>query len=413
MNSQGPFQTDIKARYRSGNIWRGIFLFSTMVGIVALGALLFTVINQSFGYVAMEFELDPSDLAEGGVPLEDLPKDRLMDILAGNVSRGLMRRFENDQPFSQRSREDVLDLVMERVVNLHVVESWSLTESLFHRKEIFSQIEGYEKKTVMQFRSWISLRFLTRPQSGEPQNAGIRSAILGSLWMMLITIVVAFPLGVGTAIYLEEYAKDNRINRILQVNIYNLAGVPSIVYGILGLAVFVRVLEPFTSGSLFGAVPSTTANGRTILSAGLTLAFLVLPLIIINAQEAIKAVPQSLRNSSYGLGATRWQTVWHFVLPASMDRVLTGTILALSRAIGETAPLVVVGASTFVSLDPTSIFSKFTTLPIQIYQWTARPQAEFRNVAAAAILVLLVLLLSMNTSAILMRNRIRKKRSEG
>jgi phosphate transport system permease protein len=237
--------------------------------------------------------------------------------------------------------------------------------------------------------------------------------MLGSLWMMLISILVAFPLGVGTAIYLEEYARDNFLNRILQINIYNLAGVPSIIYGILGLAVFVRALEPLTSGALFEAASGTTANGRTILSAGLTLALLVLPLIIINAQEAIRAVPQSLRHSSYGIGATKWQTVWHFVLPRSMDRILTGTILALSRAIGETAPLVVVGASTFVSLDPTSVFSKFTALPIQIYQWTARPQAEFRNVAAAAIIVLLVLLLSMNTAAILMRNRIRKKRREG
>jgi phosphate transport system permease protein len=259
----------------------------------------------------------------------------------------------------------------------------------------------------------VSWRFLLRPQASVPEKAGVRTAVLGSLWMILIVVAVAFPLGVGAAIYLEEYARENAFTRILQVNIYNLAGVPSIIYGILGLAVFVRLLEGLTSGSSFGVGDPTTANGRTILSAGLTLALLVLPLIIINSQEAIRAVPQSLRYSSYAVGATKWQTIWHHVLPGSFDRILTGTILAVSRAIGETAPLVVVGASTFVALDPSSIFSKFTTLPIQIYQWTARPQAEFRNVAAAAIIVLLVLLLAMNTAAILLRDRISRKRREG
>ena len=183
-------------------------------------------------------------------------------------------------------------------------------------------------------------------------------------------------------------------------------GVPSIIYGILGLAVFVRFLEPITSGKAFGLVEDpTTANGRTILSAGLTLALLVLPIIIINAQEAIRAVPGSLRQASYGLGATKWQTVWNHVLPNAISGILTGTILAISRAFGETAPLVVVGASTFITVDPTGIFSKFTTLPMQIYQWTARPQDTFRNIAAAAIIVLLIILLSMNAIAIYLRNR--------
>ena len=154
----------------------------------------------------------------------------------------------------------------------------------------------------------------------------------------------------------------------------------------------------------------TTANGRTILSAGLTLGLLILPLIIINAQEAIRAVPNSLRQASYGLGATKWQTIWHHVLPNALPGILTGTILAISRAIGETAPLVVVGASTFITVDPTGPFSKFTTLPIQIYQWTARPQDEFRNIAAAAIIVLLVLLLALNATAVLLRNRFSRRR---
>jgi phosphate transport system permease protein len=171
------------------------------------------------------------------------------------------------------------------------------------------------------------------------------------------------------------------------------------------LAVFVRALEPITSGSGFGVADPTTANGRTITSAGLTLALLILPLIIINAQEAIRAVPGSLRQASLGLGATKWQTIWHHVLPNALPGILTGNILAISRAIGETAPLVVIGASTFITVDPEGPFSKFTTLPIQIYQWTARPQAEFRNIAAAAIVVLLILLLTLNASAVLLRNR--------
>jgi len=170
------------------------------------------------------------------------------------------------------------------------------------------------------------------------------------------------------------------------------------------------VLEPITSGAAFGVLEDpTTANGRTILSAGLTLGLLILPLIIINAQEAIKAVPNSLRQASFGLGGTKWQTVWSHVLPNAMPGILTGTILAISRAIGETAPLVVVGASTFITFDPDGPFSKFTTLPIQIYQWTTRPQAEFRNIAAAAILVLLILLLTLNASAVLMRNRFKRQ----
>ncbi|MGQ9666379.1 MAG: PstA family ABC transporter permease, partial [Anaerolineae bacterium] len=168
-------------------------------------------------------------------------------------------------------------------------------------------------------------------------------------------------------------------------------------------------MEPITSGIWFGAAEPATANGRTVLSAGLTLGLLVLPMIIINAQEAIRAVPNSLRQASYGLGATKWQTIWHHVLPNALPGILTGAILSISRAIGETAPLVVVGASTFITVDPSSPFSKFTTLPIQIYQWTSRPQDEFRNLAAAASIVLLILLLSLNASAVLLRQRARRQ----
>ena len=261
------------------------------------------------------------------------------------------------------------------------------------------------------FRSWLTSSFISNSQSSEPLRAGVRTAILGSLWVVFITILFSFPVGVGAAIYLEEYARKERfLNRLIQTNINNLAGVPSIIYGMLGLAIFVRMLEFITSGAFLSG-GDTTANGRTIFSASLTLGLLILPLIIINGQEAIRAVPHSLRQAGFGLGATHWQVIWHHVLPSAMPGILTGTILAVSRAIGETAPLVVVGASTFIALDPKGPFSKFTVLPIQIYQWTSRPQDEFRNLAAAAILVLLVLLLTLNASAVLLRNRFNRSRA--
>jgi phosphate transport system permease protein len=341
--------------------------------------------------------------------LRDLDKETLTAILEANVSKGLFRRFEDDQPFAERSQENVYDLVLERVVEPQVVQTWTLYDSLLKRASVRSEVAAKYPEAKLKFVSWLNPKFVTSPQSSDPEKAGVRTAILGSLWTIAITIAFAFPLGVGAAIYLEEYATDNWINRIIQTNINNLAGVPSIIYGMLGLAIFVRALEPLSSGTLLGLTDPTTANGRTIFSAGLTLGLLILPLIIINSQEAIRAVSQALRQASYGLGATKWQTIWHHVLPNALPGILTGTILAISRAIGETAPLVVVGASTFITVDPTGPFSKFTTLPIQIYQWTARPQDEFRNIAAAAILVLLVLLLTLNASAVLMRNRFSRR----
>ena len=396
---------NITTRHRKGKVWHIIFQASTIVGIIALTALLYNIVNQSFGLVAVQNKVEPETLAVDGIPLDDLTKEQLIVILEAYVSKGVLRRMESEIPFATRSRENVYDLVQERVVSPEILRSWLLVESIFQRSEILAEAAEAYPNARIQFRSWVNLDFITNPQSSTPALAGVRTALLGSLWMIAVTILVAFPLGLGAAIYLEEYASDNVVNRIIETNISNLAGVPSIIYGMLGLAIFVRALEPLTSGALFAAGDPTSANGRTILSAALTLALLVLPLIIINAQEAIRAVPRSLRQASYALGGTKWQTTWHHVLPSALPGVLTGTILAMSRAIGETAPLVVVGASTFIALDPSGPFSKFTALPIQIYQWTARPQDQFRNIAAAAILVLLVLLLSLNASAVLLRSR--------
>lgn len=401
--------SNLRSRHQKAKIWQFIFQASTVVGIIVLSALLFNILNQTIGYVALENEIDPTSLAVDGVQLEELPKERLVIILEENISSGLFRRFEHDMPFEQKSREDVYNLVIERVVEPKIVNTWLLSDSILHKDRIFQDYTLEHPNAEIVFTSWISRDFIASPQSSNPLIAGVRTAILGSLWTILITIMAAFPLGVGAAIYLEEYAGDTWINRLIRTNINNLAGVPSIIYGMLGLAIFVRALEPLTSGTLFGFADPTTANGRTIFSAGLTLALLILPLIIINAQEAIRAVPSSLRQASYGLGATKWQTVWHHVLPNALPGILTGAILAISRAIGETAPLVVVGAATFITFDPDGPFSKFTTLPIQIYQWTARPQAEFRNIAAAAIVTLLILLLTLNATAVLLRNRFSRR----
>jgi phosphate transport system permease protein len=404
-----PTVSNLPRRYRSGRAWHLVFTAATIAGIIALTALLLNILNSTFGYVAYEARVDPDSLSVDGVSIEEQTKDQLAALLQSTLSRGAFNKLNNEKPFEARSRSEVYALVIERIVRYEVAESWGLWESLTRSGEIRAAVAEEYPDAELRFVSWLTLDTVTRPQSSEAVTAGVRTAILGSLWTILITILVAFPLGVGAAVYLEEYAADNRLSRLIRTNINNLAGVPSIVYGILGLAIFVRAMAALTSGALFGLVDPTTANGRTILSAGLTLALLVLPIIIINAQEAIRAVPQSLRKASYGLGATRWQTVWSHVLPNALPGILTGTILAVSRAIGETAPLVVVGASTAISFDPSSPFSKFTTLPIQIYQWTARPQAEWRHLAAAAIVILLALLLSLNASAILLRNRYVKR----
>jgi len=408
-NNKFEFSDNVKRRNASGKVWTVIFQISTWAGALTLGTLLLTIINQSLGYVYYEAKVDPQTLSVDGVPLEQQTKEQLMSVLQANISKGAFNKLEKDQPFAQRTRDDVYDLIFDRIVKYDVKETWLLWDSLTNSAEIKASVPTDQSGTELRFVAWVNADFLRRHQSSDPVLAGVRTAILGSLWTIGITILVAFPLGVMAAIYLEEYATDNWLNRIIRTNINNLAGVPSIIYGILGLAIFVRAMEPFTSGALFGLSDPTTTSGRTIMSVGLTLALLVLPLIIINSQEAIRAVPSSLRNASFGIGATKWQTVWSHVLPSAMPGILTGTILAISRALGETAPLVVIGASTVIFFDPQNAFSKFTTLPIQIYQWTSRPQDEFQFLAAAAILVLLTLLLTLNATAILLRNRFQRR----
>lgn len=249
---------------------------------------------------------------------------------------------------------------------------------------------------VLEARGWLTWRFVTSPPSQfvenfrpEGRGAGVYPALVGSLLLIALTALFTLVLGVGAAIYLEEYAPDNRLTQLIEANISNLAGVPSIVYGLLGLAIFVRAFE----------------LGASLLAGALTLTLLILPIVIVSSQEALRSVPDSHRRAAYGVGATRWEVIRDVVLPQALPGIMTGTILALSRAIGETAPILMIGAATSMFRPPQSLFDPFSALPMQIFQWASLPQAEFQNIAAAGIIVLLVVLLSMNAVAVYLRHQ--------
>jgi phosphate transport system permease protein len=451
------YPNTVPGRNRAAGRWAWFFLAANVFGLVALIVLLLNVLNSVFGLIEFRYAVDPATVASK--PLTELNAMELATLLDEKLDRQRMRVLFRQTMISRSVQPDQInttpvstllagkqfpaelgsktfpelteaeiaaimgnnlsqaqlyELADKEVLKFEIIGSWQFFASLLNRGEIEAEhakaVEAAKAKNAplpqLQWHSWLSWDFISRSIASTPTTAGLRTALLGSTWIILITLLVALPLGIGAAIYLEEYAKPTRLNRLIETNIRNLAGVPSIIYGMLGLAVFVRVLGDdagITSGEVFGILDS---NGRTVLSAALTMALLILPVVIINAQEAIRAVPRSIREASLGVGATKWQTTSQQVLPAAMPGILTGLILALSRAVGETAPLIVVGASTFIGVDPNGPFSKFTVVPIQIFQWTARPEVEFRNVAAAAIVVLLILLLSLNATAIFLRQRI-------
>lgn len=242
--------------------------------------------------------------------------------------------------------------------------------------------------------SSLSWNFVTSWPSRFASKSGIWSALIGSLYLIGVTAAISVPIGVGAAIYLEEYAPPSRWRTLVQINIANLAGVPSIVYGILGLGVFVRMMQ----------------LNRSVIAGGLTLTLVVLPIVILSAQESLRAVPSTIRQASYALGATRWQTIWHQLLPVALPGIMTGVILALSRALGEAAPLVAIGAATYVRFTPNNLLNdEFSALPIQIFYWTNQPQKGFHEIAAAGIIVLLIVLISMNALAVFLRQRFSKK----
>lgn len=432
------FHRLLDRRSRRGMFASSLFLAMLIIAVLALGTLLYTVINDAFGLTAVVNARDPADVvADLGydpdqVRLGSLDKDELVGLLETTVTSGVGRRLEREQRFfadrlvwesqatwdeicaeeeppggcsrGPRDTANVLAIVEERVIEPDVIASQELVPSLLDPEGFRDDVvrafelspERFGDYTVDQvsfeWRAWLNADFIRTASNSTPEIAGVRTAILGSTWLIVITVLFAVPVGVGAAIYLVEFAKPTRLNEIVQTNINNLAGVPSIIYGMLGLAVLVRTFEPLT-------------QGRTVLSAGMTLGLLILPVVIISAQEALRSVPDSLRQAGLGLGATKWQTVRSQVLPVALPGILTGVILAVARAIGETAPLIVVGAASFITSDPTGPFSAYTALPIQIFQWTSFPQEEFRNIAAAAILVLLVLLLTLNAVAVILRNR--------
>ncbi|MHA6281154.1 phosphate ABC transporter permease PstA [Salinimicrobium sp. CAU 1759] len=235
--------------------------------------------------------------------------------------------------------------------------------------------------------------FITNLPSRKAERAGIYTALMGSVWILLLTTVIALPIGIAAAIYLEEYAKESKLASLLEVNISNLAGVPSIIYGLLGLEVFVRILQ----------------MGASVLAGSFTLALLILPIVIVSTREALKAVPKSIRDASFAMGASKWQTISKQLLPASFGGILTGIILALSRAVGETAPLIVIGALAYVPFAPASPMDEFSVLPIQIFNWISRPQHGFEVNAAAAIIILLLITFIMNGIAVYFRNRWQKR----
>lgn len=252
--------------------------------------------------------------------------------------------------------------------------------------------------TLIKGVPYLKPSFFTNFSSSMPSMAGIKGALVGTLWLMITIIPISIILGVGTAIYLEEYAKDNAFTSFVKISISNLAGVPSVVFGLLGLTIFVR-----------GMGIESLSLGKSVIAAALTMSLLILPVIIVSSQEAIRAVPKSVREASYGLGSNKWQTIYKIVLPAALPGILTGFILSLSRALGETAPLILIGIPTILLRLPTGIFDMFQAMPIQIYNWAKMPQEAFQHVASAGIIVLLVLLLAMNGLAIFLRNKFSKK----
>jgi phosphate transport system permease protein len=441
---QGIYRSNVQKRNSRGLLYQRVYFTSLILALIALIVLLVSIVNQAFGLVAVSYEVTPETLDER--PLEELDSVRLADIIATtgaineNAARNRLIVFLRDNlstvtnetfassPASTAmgnsempegtgdtpirdltleqleeiaalniSQEQLLDYINTQILRPTVNNSWSLLESVFNRTGIEHFVEERYADGELIWRSWLTPRFIGSPLSTVPSETGLLPALLGSLILLVCTMVVALPLGLGAAIYLEEYATDNWLNRIIETNIRNLAGVPSIIYGMLGLAIFVNALGSIT-------------QGRTILSAAFTVALLILPLIIVNSQEALRAVPSSIREASYGLGATQWQTISRQILPAAVPGIMTGSILALARAIGETAPLVVIGVATFINTNPTGPFSRFTALPMLIYNWTSQPNPQYRNIAAAAIILLLILMLTLNSTAIIIRNRASNRR---
>ena len=387
----------LAARKRAGTIFKWV-TFVPVVLAIALIIVLFTdTITDAFSWQVVEPANSVQSFAWSQAPLGQDEQIIRLELAAQGLSQEEINAFLNDPEevrlFYARNRIELMPVTAQGPFR------WVVTSARDDREADYGFFEGWaqqgeirsglEEGQTFYLNPWLDFSFFTKNASRTPVVAGIHTALVGSLWVIGLVILFALPLGVGTAIYLEEYAPKNRLTDFLELNIRNLAGIPSIVYGILGLYIFVRL-----------------ANiGPTILAAALTLMLLILPVVIIASREAIRSVPSSLREASYGLGATKWQTVSRVVITNCVPGIMTGLILAVARAIGETAPLLLVGAAAFVPFLPNGPLDRYTVMPIQIYAWVSENDVEFAHVASAAIIVLLAVLLILYGLAFYIRRR--------
>lgn len=408
MMMNGTFTTahaeNLGQRRRISRLGITIVVAVSAVSALMVAWFLVGILNDSFGMIVVTYEVTPPS------DLDEMNSDAIAELIRTGARAGVVRRFEQTDPLEERSRRELRGIADRFVFQPSIERAWSLSQSLSQRAEIeeFAQeVGGY-----VQFRAWVSPDLILNPIERNPLQSGIRTALVGSLWIVALSLAIAFPIGVATAIYLNEYTSDSSFSRFLRANIETMASVPSIIYGILGLALFVRVLGPFTSGTALGAGEGGSV-GRTILSAGLTLSILVLPTIVISVRDLLENIPDSYREACYAVGGRRSTIIFRRLVPSIAGQLVTVLFAGISRVIGETAPLLVVGAAAFITVDPTSVFSRFTALPAQIFFWSARPQAGYRNLAAGAIVVLVILSIGINIGLALIRRRLDLQASLG
>lgn len=396
-------QSQLKARHRKGSIFKILTFIPIVLAIGLIILLLADSAVDTLSWQVVESQNSGKNFAffEGFAFSNSWNRVVRLDLAAQGKSEQEIDAFFADKEelrkFALRNRVELMWRADGKPLR------WILTGSKDKRIKDYGFFEGLSKMPEIKAKlkegqhfylnPWFDWSFFTKNASRTPVMAGLSSALIGTLWVIAFVILISVPIGVGSAIYLEEYAPNNWFTRFIEINLRNLAGVPSIVYGILGLYVFVRLM----------------GMGPVVLAASLTLSLLILPVVVIAAREAIRAVPSTLLQASYGLGATRWQTVSQVILPNALSGIVTGVILSVARAIGETAPLLLVGAAAFIPRLPNSPFSTYTVIPIQIYSWIAENDVEFRHVASAGIFALLIVLALLYGIAFYLRRRFETK----
>ncbi|MFP4330701.1 MAG: PstA family ABC transporter permease [Spirochaetaceae bacterium] len=392
----------------AGSTLRTLAYAAAAISLLSLGFFLLSILNNAFGFVAVRYTRDISAVAPGAESLEELGTQELLLLLEENLPSGVLRRMEFEEPLAQRSRQEIIDLAEARILEPELFRTWTLWESVTTEGLVSAHTEQFPSHRVY-FRSWLNLDTITTQVATQPLRSGFQSALIGTIWLVVIGAGSSLIVGVLSAIYLEEFARKNAFNRFLNINIRNLSAIPPVIYGLLGLAFFVQVLGPITGGSAFGAATAQD-DGRTLLTGGLTLGLVALPTVVTGAQTVLQSMPMSYRYACSSVGARRWQVVFMRLLPFGLERFLTLSVLAVSRVIGETTPLIVAGAATFMATNPTSPFSKFTALPVQIFFWSTRNQEGFRNLAAGAIVLLLIISLGLNSALVLLRRQAEQSR---